>query len=94
MFGKKAQTMITSLNFSGLDRLLERFSKDSKPFFASLNSSHRKELRKYINYKKALYQDNWSFSTFTAATLSQLNHQAEQFYWQHLRYTQLKIPQL
>jgi hypothetical protein len=69
--------MIIELNFPAIDRLLERFKEDSKPFFASLKSAQRKELRKYINYKKAVHQDNWSFSLFTAATLVQLNHQAE-----------------
>lgn len=86
--------LVTHLNFPGLDRLLGRFKEDSKPFFASLKSAQRKELRKYINYKKAVNPDSWSFSPFTAATLSQLNYQAEKFYLHHLRYTQLKIPQM
>ncbi len=83
--------MITELDFPAIDRLLERFKEDSKPFFATLKSAQRKELRKYINYKKAVNQDNWSFSQFTAQTLSQMNCQAEQFYRQHLQYKQLSL---
>lgn len=84
--------MITTLNYHSIDRLLDRFKEDSKPFFKNLNRNQRKELRKYINYRKAEHKDNWSFSPFTAATLEQVNHRAEQFYLQHLKYTQLKLP--
>lgn len=83
--------MITTLNYPSIDRLLDRFKEDSKQFFKSLKSNQRKELRKYINYRKANHKDNWSFSPFTAATLAQINHQAEQFYLQQLKYTQLKL---
>lgn len=84
--------MITSLHYPAIDRLLDRFKLESKQFFPRLNRNQRKELRKYINYRKAEHKDNWNFSPFTAATLEQVNHRAEQFYLQHLKYTQLKLP--
>lgn len=74
-----------------MDRLLDRFKEESKPFFASLNRSQRKELRKYLDYRKAIHKDNWSFTPNTTATLDLVNHQAEQFYLQQLKYTQLKL---
>ncbi len=81
----------TTLNYPSIDRLLERFRSESRPFFASLSSTERKELRKYINYRKATHKDNWGFSPYTVATLNRIDQQAEQFYLQHLKYRQLEL---
>lgn len=83
--------MITTLNYPSIDQLLDRFKEDSKPFFKSLNRSQRKELQKYLNYKKATHKDNWGFCPYTVATLDCIDRKAEQFYLQHLKYNQLKF---
>lgn len=86
------RTMITTtLYYPSIDRLLDRFREDSRPFFAGLKTSERKELRKYTNYRKAQHKDNWSFSPFTVATLDRIEHQAEQFYSRCLKYKQLLL---
>jgi hypothetical protein len=83
--------MIAKLDYPAIDWLLDRFKEDSRPFFTGLSSIQRKELRKYLNYRKASHKDNWSFSPFTVATLNQIDRQAEQFYSRSLKYKQLSL---
>jgi hypothetical protein len=82
----------TTLNYPSIDRLLERFGSESRPFFVSLSRAERKELQKYCNYRKAAHKDNWGFSPYTVTTLDSIDRRAEQFYQQRLKYTQLIIP--
>jgi hypothetical protein len=81
----------TTLNYPSIDRLLERFGSESRPFFASLSRAERKELQKYCNYRKAAHKDNWGFSPYTVATLDSIDRRAEQFFQQNLKYRQLEL---
>ena len=83
--------LVTHLYFPNIDRLQERFKPESKVFFASLSDYQRKELRKYINYKKAEHQDNWSFSGTTQRTLVLIDAVALKFYLKELKYKQLNL---
>lgn len=51
-----------------------------------------KELRKYLNFRRAEHQDNWSFSDTTYKTLVLIDSNAYQFYLTSLKYTQLRLP--
>ncbi|MDV2997659.1 MAG: hypothetical protein N4J56_007364 [Chroococcidiopsis sp. SAG 2025] len=83
--------LTTILDYPNIDRLLDRFASESKPFFANLNRSELKELRKYIDYRKASHKDNWGFSPHTVATLNSIDCRTKQFYLQHLKYQQLSL---
>jgi len=75
-----------------LDRLNDRFPDEWEDFKRSLSPSQRKELRKYLWYRKTPHAD-WSFSPITAATIEALNEQARHLYWYGgLRYKQLSLP--
>lgn len=83
--------LTTTLHYPNVDRLLDRFAQDSRPFFASLNKAEQKELRKYIDYRKATHKDNWGFSPHTVATLNSIDYRAKQFYLHNLKYQQLSL---
>jgi hypothetical protein len=75
-----------------LDRLIDRFPDEWRSFMRSLSLSQRKELRKYLWYRKNPHSD-WSFSTATATTIQALNEQARRLYWYGgIRYKQLSLP--
>lgn len=83
--------IVYKLEAPDIDRLVDRFQPEWKEFFyKALTRSDRKEIRKYLNYRKNPHSE-WSFHLYTAEILARANEQAKKLYWEKLRARQLTI---
>ena len=74
-----------------LDRLIERFPQEWREFLKTLSRANRKEVKKYLWYRKNPGSE-WSFAEHTALVVESANSKAKTLYWTKIRYKQLEIP--
>lgn len=74
-----------------IEKLLTAFADEATPFFGTLNEAETKQLRRYLEYRKATNQENWTFAAATYQMVASIDAKAQKFYEDTLRYRQLAL---